>query len=65
MLRFDKMTLKAQEALQQANEVAALNENQQIEPVHLLAALVSQTDGVVPPLLISAGVSKRSVDTRD
>ncbi|MGC1482449.1 MAG: ATP-dependent chaperone ClpB [Candidatus Acidiferrum sp.] len=55
MLRFDKMTLKAQEALQQANEVAALNENQQIEPVHLLAALVSQTDGVVPPLLIRLG----------
>ncbi|MGC1613434.1 MAG: Clp protease N-terminal domain-containing protein, partial [Candidatus Acidiferrum sp.] len=56
MLKFDKMTLKAQEALQQANEVAALNENQQIEPVHLLAALVSQTDGVVSPLLARLGI---------
>jgi ATP-dependent Clp protease ATP-binding subunit ClpB len=56
MLRFDKMTVKAQEALQQANDVAARHENQQIEPVHLLAALVSQTDGVVPPLLARLGI---------
>jgi ATP-dependent Clp protease ATP-binding subunit ClpB len=56
MLRFDKMTVKAQEALQQANDVAARHENQQIEPVHLLEALVSQTDGVVPPLLARLGI---------
>jgi ATP-dependent Clp protease ATP-binding subunit ClpB len=56
MLRFDKMTVKAQEALQQANDVAARHENQQIEPVHLLAALVAQTDGVVPPLLARLGI---------
>jgi ATP-dependent Clp protease ATP-binding subunit ClpB len=56
MLRFDKMTLKAQEALQQANDVAARHENQQIEPIHLLEALVSQTDGVVPPLLARLGI---------
>src|ERR1700719_2844528 len=56
MLRFEKMTVKAQEALQQANDVAARHENQQIEPVHLLEALVSQTDGVVPPLLARLGI---------
>src|ERR1700739_3138643 len=56
MLRFDKMTVKAQEALQEANDVAARHENQQIEPVHLLAALVAQTDGVVPPLLARLGI---------
>jgi ATP-dependent Clp protease ATP-binding subunit ClpB len=56
MLRFDKMTVKAQEALQNANDVAARHENQQIEPVHLLEALVSQTDGVVPPLLARLGI---------
>jgi ATP-dependent Clp protease ATP-binding subunit ClpB len=56
MLRFDKMTVKAQEALQQANDVAARHENQQIEPVHLLEALVSQADGVVPPLLARLGI---------
>jgi ATP-dependent Clp protease ATP-binding subunit ClpB len=56
MLRFEKMTVKAQEAVQSAQEVAARHENQQIEPMHLLAALVAQTDGVVPPLLARLGI---------
>jgi ATP-dependent Clp protease ATP-binding subunit ClpB len=61
MLRFDKMTVKAQEALQQANDVAARHENQQIEPVHLLGALVAQTDGVVPPLLARLGIRSEAL----
>ncbi len=56
MLRFDKMTVKAQEALQRAQEIAAQHENQAVEPVHLLAALVQQQDGVVPPLLARLGI---------
>src|SRR5258708_7124604 len=56
MLRFDKMTVKAQEALQSAQEIAARHENQQIEPIHLLAALVAQTDGVVPRRLARLGI---------
>ena len=56
MLRFDKMTVKAQEALQQAQEVAASHQNQAVEPIHLLAALVQQADGVVPPLLARLGI---------
>ena len=56
MVRFEKMTVKAQEALQSAQEVAASHENQQIEPVHLLAALVAQADGVVSPLLARLGI---------
>src|SRR5271165_4791166 len=56
MLRFEKMTVKAQEAVQSAQEVAARHENQQVEPVHLLAALVAQTDGVVPSLLTRLGI---------
>jgi len=59
LLRFEKMTLKAQEAVQAAQEVAARHENQQIEPIHLLAALVAQADGVVPPLLARLGVRPR------
>ena len=61
MLRFEKMTVKAQEAVQSAQEVAARHENQQIEPVHLLAALVSQADGVVPPLLARLGVRSEAL----
>jgi ATP-dependent Clp protease ATP-binding subunit ClpB len=56
MLRFEKMTVKAQEAVQQAQEIAARHENQQIEPVHLLAALVAQEGGVVPPLVTKLGI---------
>jgi ATP-dependent Clp protease ATP-binding subunit ClpB len=56
MIRFDKLTVKAQEALQAAQEVAAQHENQQVEPIHLLAALTAQTDGVVPALLERLGI---------
>jgi ATP-dependent Clp protease ATP-binding subunit ClpB len=56
MLRFEKMTVKAQEALQSAQEVAASHENQEVEPAHLLEALVAQADGVVSPLLARLGI---------
>ncbi|MGB6623342.1 MAG: ATP-dependent chaperone ClpB [Candidatus Acidiferrales bacterium] len=55
MLRMDKLTVKAQEALQSAQELAASAGQQQIEPVHLLAALLAQGDGVVTPLLAKLG----------
>src|SRR5271154_6938497 len=57
MLRFDKLTVKAQEALQAAQEMGARSGQQQIEPLHLLWALAVQGDGVVPPLLEKLGVS--------
>ena len=56
MLRFDKMTVKAQEALQDSQEIAARHEQQEIAPLHLLRALVAQADGVVPSLLTRLGV---------
>src|SRR6202795_859221 len=61
MLRFEKMTVKAQEAVKSAPEIAARHENQQIEPVHLLAALVTQADGVVAPLLARLGIRSESL----
>jgi ATP-dependent Clp protease ATP-binding subunit ClpB len=63
MLRMEKLTVKAQEAVQGAQEVAAQHENQQIEPVHLLAALVGQADGVVPPLLARLGIRPEALST--
>src|ERR1700751_711818 len=57
MLRFDKLTVKAQEALQAAQEMGGRSGQQQIEPLHLLGALIAQRDGVVPPLLEKLGVS--------
>ena len=62
MLRFDKLTVKAQEALQQAQDIAAKAGQQQIEPLHLLAALVGQQDGIVPPLLNRLGVRPETLE---
>jgi len=55
MARFDKLTLKASEALQTAQEGAAKRHHQYIETEHLLLALLEQTDGVVLPLLKKLG----------
>jgi len=63
MLRFEKLTVKAQEALQDAHEVAARHENQEITPLHLLAALTNQADGVVPPLLARLGIRKEALSS--
>jgi ATP-dependent Clp protease ATP-binding subunit ClpB len=57
MIRYDKLTVKAQEALQAAQEIAAAASQQQIEPLHILAALLAQTEGVVSPLLAKLGVA--------
>src|SRR5260370_37629609 len=56
MFRFDKLTVKAQEAVQSAQDIAARHDHQLVEPLHLLAALVAQRDGIVPPLLSRLGI---------
>ena len=62
MLRYDKLTVKAQEALQEAQDIAGKAGQQQLEPLHLLAALVAQQDGIVPPLLNRLGVRPESLE---
>ena len=54
--RFDKLTQKAQEAVARAQELCASGGNPQIEPVHLLASLLAESDGVIRPLLDQMGV---------
>jgi len=55
MARYDKFTLKSQEAVQAAQEIAGKLHHQQIETEHVLAALLEQTDGVVLPILKKLG----------
>src|SRR5438552_736078 len=55
-MRLDKLTVKAQEALQAAQALASEHGHQSIEPEHLLHALVAQKDGVVAPILGKLGV---------
>ena len=40
-MRFDKFTIKSQELIQNAQALASQNHNQQIEPEHLLAAMLA------------------------
>jgi len=60
-MRFDKLTLKAQEALQEAQGLAEKYEHQQIEPEHLLLALIQQSEGIIPQLLQKMGVGVPAV----
>ncbi|MAT71233.1 MAG: ATP-dependent chaperone ClpB [Planctomycetaceae bacterium] len=55
--RFDKLTTKAQEALQRAQEIAAEGQSPQIDPLHLLASLAGESEGVMRPLLDHVGVN--------
>ncbi|HVB28473.1 MAG TPA: AAA family ATPase, partial [Terriglobia bacterium] len=59
--RFDKFTIKAQEALQATQEVAGRFGNQQLEPLHLLLAMLEQSEGIVPAILERLGVAPSSV----
>src|SRR5271154_7099411 len=54
-MRFDKFTVKAQEAVARAQELAQRHDHAEILPLHLLAALLAETDGVVTPLLQKVG----------
>ena len=46
MIRFDKFTQKAQEAVQRAQSLAAEASHQQVFPLHLLVALAEEQEGV-------------------
>ena len=56
-MRFDKFTIKGQEALQEAQAVAEKHEHQQVEPEHLLLALLQQREGIIPQVFQKLGVS--------
>jgi ATP-dependent Clp protease ATP-binding subunit ClpB len=55
-MRMDKLTTKFQQALADAQSLAVGRDNQYIEPVHLMAALLDQQGGTARPLLEKAGV---------
>jgi len=63
-MKLDKFTVKAQEALQEAQAIARKRDHQEILPEHLLAALLGQQDGLVPPLLQRVGAEPRLVQQR-
>ena len=56
-MRLDKFTLRAQEAIQAAIELAERNNHQQVEPEHLLVAMLEQEEGIVRPIVGKLGAN--------
>ncbi len=56
MFRLDRLTQKAQEALQECQAIAEKNQSQMMFPLHLLIALAQEKEGVVRPVLEKCGV---------
>ncbi|MDY6966499.1 MAG: ATP-dependent chaperone ClpB [Halobacteriota archaeon] len=56
-MRLDKLTIKAQDAIQEAKNIADKSSHQQIDVEHLLLALIEQPEGVVVPILQKIGVN--------
>src|ERR1700677_1361674 len=55
-IRWDKFTLKSQEAIQQASALANENGQPEVMPMHLLTALVEDKEGIIVPLLQKVGI---------
>jgi ATP-dependent Clp protease ATP-binding subunit ClpB len=60
-MKYDKLTLKAQDAFAEADSLTASRGNPEVDVEHLLAALLEQQDGVVPPLLDRLGADRPSM----
>ena len=56
-MNFNKFTIKSQEAVQNAQEIASSYGNQALEPEHLLAALIQDPAGTVTPIIQKTGAN--------
>ena len=61
-MNIDKMTLRVQEALNNASMLAVKFNHQQVELIHLLTALVEQEDGLIPNIFTKMGVNVKSIN---
>src|SRR5258706_1656458 len=60
-MRVDRLTLKAQEALQESQALARSYGHPEIRPLHLVLALTRQAEGIVPPILEKLGADPIAV----
>jgi ATP-dependent Clp protease ATP-binding subunit ClpB len=63
-MRYDKMTIKTQEALQEAASLVHEHNHQILDTEHLLLALLRQEDGIIPPLLDRLGANRKDLERR-
>ena len=62
-IRWDKFTVKSQQAIQQAQARAAELGNPELQPVHLLLALIEDREGVIPAVLEKIGVPTEQLES--
>ncbi len=60
--RFDKLTTKAREAVERAINLATERGHAQVDPLHLLAGLLAESEGVVRPVLEKIGANRRQLE---
>jgi ATP-dependent Clp protease ATP-binding subunit ClpB len=60
-IRWDKFTVKAQESVQRASQIASEHGNPELQPIHLLAALLEDKEGIVSPVLEKIGIGPQTV----
>jgi ATP-dependent Clp protease ATP-binding subunit ClpB len=60
-MRFDRFTIRGQEAVQEAIGIAEKNQNQQVEPEHLLASMLEQKEGTLRPILGKVGANAQAI----
>jgi ATP-dependent Clp protease ATP-binding subunit ClpB len=60
-MRFDKFTIKSQELIQSAQSLASQHNNQQIEPEHLLAAMLAEGEGIAGAMLRKLGAAPHEI----
>ncbi len=63
-MNFQRFTIKAQEALQNAQEIAARHNHGEFKAIHLLAALILDESSLVRPMLLKAGVNLETLSQR-
>jgi ATP-dependent Clp protease ATP-binding subunit ClpB len=62
-IRWDKFTIKSQEAIQQASEIASQHGNPEVLPLHLLAALLHDREGIITPILSKLGPNPADIES--
>ena len=58
----ERMTLRVQNALNEANLIAVKNSNQQMDVIHLFLSLVEQQDGLIPNIFTKMGVQVKALE---
>jgi ATP-dependent Clp protease ATP-binding subunit ClpB len=63
-IRWDKFTVKSQEAIQHASELASQHGNPELLPVHVLVALTQDREGIVVPVLSKLGANPATIEAQ-